>query len=157
MPTSLRFRCVSGFTLIELLVVVAIIALMLAILLPALGHARAIAKRTSCLTKTRELIVAWEYLLTDQQERFPLAQHLEWTYGGQQGLNFPVHFIAERPLNRYLGLEPILGRFESTAHPRREPNRSADSGAQIFRCPADRGGPETDETYLAYSGFDYRA
>jgi prepilin-type N-terminal cleavage/methylation domain-containing protein/prepilin-type processing-associated H-X9-DG protein len=71
-----------GFTLIELLVVIAIIAILAALLLPALGKARSRTEGISCLNNTRQLVLAWQLYADDYNGQLPY--NLGMTEGGSR-------------------------------------------------------------------------
>ena len=69
-PATSRNR---AFTLIELLVVIAIIAILAALLLPALSQGKARAKRIQCINQLQEIGVAFQSFAHDHNSQFPMA------------------------------------------------------------------------------------
>jgi prepilin-type N-terminal cleavage/methylation domain-containing protein/prepilin-type processing-associated H-X9-DG protein len=116
----------TGFTVVELLVVIGIVGVLLAILLPALGRARASAQRTACASNLRQIGQLLNAYANDNRGELPVV------YAGPEfaPLGPPTTFIRpvanDRGGMKLLVAPPIgLARAEYTR------------SAKLFLCPAE--------------------
>ena len=122
---SAGYKRYKAFTLIELLVVIAVIAVLLAVLLPALRKVRMLTKRTVCQSNLKQIAMAWNMYLDENEGRFYQGVNVNLSYGGWKGMQG----WSYRPLNKYFGLPVQLPE-----------DSDIENDAKIFCCPADRGG-----------------
>ncbi|OHB57390.1 MAG: hypothetical protein A2173_11145 [Planctomycetes bacterium RBG_13_44_8b] len=97
----------EGFTLIELLVIIAIIALLLAILIPATRMARELGQRSVCLSNLRQLTMAWIAYADDYSSKIVLGEsfHKGMEGGGSLRIQGWLGFAFAFPESRSAVME----------------------------------------------------
>lgn len=108
-----------GFTLVELLVVIAVIAILAALLLPALGRAKSYGRQTRCLNQMRQIGLATALYAQDSGDEFPRSQHSALAYH-QQTWGF-----ALLPFLGYQNVKPGSSAWVQVLN-------------GFYRCPEDR-------------------
>jgi prepilin-type N-terminal cleavage/methylation domain-containing protein len=98
-----------GFTLVELLVVIGVIAVLIALLMPALNAARRAAQSAGCLSNLRPISAAVFLYAADYEGTMPIqisigytdVSHLVWNYSDNMGMD-PNHYDEAYTLLAYL-------------------------------------------------------
>jgi len=145
-----------GFTLIELLVVIAVIAILIAILLPALGKAREVAKNAKCLSNARQMGLALTLYAQDNRSWYPIVPFSsaaaaamkasppyltdQWVRGGLAGL-FSLNQVGDgAPQNGFVG-DSIDEDDAKEMYPNRDRTplmRRYLDGRAALNCPSDK-------------------
>jgi len=123
-----RCGCLPGvraFTLIELLVVIAIIAILAAMLLPALAGAKEQAKLIKCISNQKQIGIAFQLYGGDNNERFPLFRNLVYHHG-------EFELGGTDPDPNYPGGPDLLAAIN-------RPLWRYTQSKKVFECPSDRG------------------
>ena len=135
----------QAFTLVELLVVIGIIALLIAILLPALSKARKQAATTKCLSNLRQLMQATQMYINDNQGFLPYNGCGDGP-GAKQGGPYLANWLytPDVSVNGNQGVA-ASGSFTSS---------DVESGAlwqylnhrEVYRCPLDTSPPSVSSS-----------
>jgi len=123
-----------AFTLIELLVVIAIIAILAAMLLPALSKAKARAQATYCMSNSRQLMLGWIQYYTDNNDQ------LVNNYGGLFAAAEEERKTYNSWVNDYMTWNPTdplgnpIGDLDGITL---APFYKYTANVGIYKCPAD--------------------
>jgi len=161
---SLRLRMrMSGFTLVELLVVIGIIALLVAILLPALNRAKEASNSLKCVANLRTLVQAALVHANDHRGYMPIAGATfreECTSATAEGIGdagqVRYSYYREGSLNRPMGLAGSLAKYvgqrvRTTSKAELEADLNTGQIAKLFICPSDRDGGWLGYTIAEYT------
>ena len=147
--------CGSGFSLFELVVVLAIIGLLAALTLPALGRARVAAKRTECLNNLRNITLAITNF-EGAQGRLPASGN----YYDLNGVGGEYHSWAVSILP-WVEQTPLAGKWDLNK-PITDPVNQPLARVRIpvYLCPLDisrspRDKPGGDQSYVVNGGVGF--
>lgn len=97
-------RRAGGFTLVELMVVVGLIALLISLLMPAIGRFREQSRRTACVENERQLFAASRAFANDNEDHCPLPPYIgeDGTYVGWWVKSVQVADFSQGTMMKYL-------------------------------------------------------
>ena len=167
-------RPFQGFTLIELLVVIAIIAILAAMLLPALSKAKARAQAISSLSNTKQWALALTLYVDDNNQLLPMTKIPDGTPGVTSGEDTPtwvdlttVEFLSNQngttygrdawfnALPPYIHTDPLYTIAKSSLVGANSKKEGFYSGKNIFWCPTASSQPLDPNLSKDRAAFSY--
>ena len=138
MSPHTRFR--NGFTLVELLVTMAVIAVLVALLLPAVNHVREAARRAQCKNNTHQIITAL-HQYHERSRVFPPGwigvTNRQHDVNGTSGLGWGAQILPQLEEQNVLNM---LDRNLSITNSANVTARAAN--IPTYRCPSDASSPD---------------